>query len=58
MTSSKKKSASLRIRHDAHIDEAYTEHGYVSKLVHIVVSDADAALMLADHNYLEQVTED
>lgn len=58
MGTSKQKSAAIRIRQNAHVDEAYLAHGFVSKNVQLVVSDIDVAELVSNYNYLEQVTED
>lgn len=58
MATSKQKRVAVRIQHKAHIDEAYLKQGFVSKNVQLVVDASDATQLVADHTYLEQVTED
>lgn len=48
----KPKLVKLVVRADAHIDEAWTVHGFASKCVPLPVSDALAKRLLADHPYL------
>ena len=42
----------LIVRANAHIDEAYTSHGFVSKTTPLRVPKNDARILLAAHSYL------
>ncbi len=50
-----KPKACLVVRADAHIDEAWTSHGFVSKSDSLSVSASDAKLLLAAHPYLTKM---
>lgn len=46
------KTVDLVIRADAHVDEAYTNAGFVSKLDALSVPESDAKKLLERHPYL------
>lgn len=48
----KPKLVKLVVRADAHIDEAWTVHGFASKSIPLAVSEPLAKRLLADHPYL------
>lgn len=48
----KTKTVSLIVRELAHVDEAWTAHGFVSKIVPLELSESNARRLLAAHPYL------
>lgn len=59
MTSkTKPKLVAVRIARHAHVDEAYTKHGCVTKTVTLTVPQDAANELLESHEYIELVTED
>ena len=51
-STAKSKRVAVVIRRDAHIDEAYLQAGYVSKVEPLVVAEKTARELVAAHHYL------
>ncbi len=49
------KRVSVIVRASAHVDEAITAHGFVSKSVPLQVSESDAKRLLEAHSYLTKM---